>query len=417
MDQPNSSIGLPSGSESVVFQNSSDDVGTNTKEQYGCPFKQCTFTTNWKSSLGMHMKTHTDERPFQCALCNKHFKLKHHLKHHILTHSQYKPFKCHLCDYRTSDSYCLQRHKVNKHRLQVKRPKRSSLPTMVSAFGQVPFQTDHENFVKSFTTADSTAQTVFPAKSPLSFGNSQAFFSSVSATPLIRRTSSLSSVGQVVTPSSDQATIHPKILQVHSAGDTSSLHSEVRRKSQNDDIIQIPDDLDKAADHRSISSPESIPVTVKEELSTDRESPEVSYVRGTNANRWLSTSVDNGHSPGSSKSKSVGRSQSELFQSASFPPSVVKNNAVKITKPESLELSSKENVTSCKSNLQSVHSDLISRRWRCVHCEIVFPDNIMYGLHMGCHAVGRPFQCNVCGNICKDKHDFMFHFTIGRHLT
>ena len=52
---------------------------------------------------------------------------------------------------------------------------------------------------------------------------------------------------------------------------------------------------------------------------------------------------------------------------------------------------------------------------RCPHCEIIFPDNIMYGLHMGCHAVGKQFQCNICGEICSNKHDFMFHFSLGRH--
>ena len=54
--------------------------------------------------------------------------------------------------------------------------------------------------------------------------------------------------------------------------------------------------------------------------------------------------------------------------------------------------------------------------WKCFHCSIVFPDNIMFGLHMGCHSVGNPFQCNICGKKCSDRHDFMFHFTIGRHV-
>lgn len=52
---------------------------------------------------------------------------------------------------------------------------------------------------------------------------------------------------------------------------------------------------------------------------------------------------------------------------------------------------------------------------RCSHCGIIFPDKIMYGLHMGCHAVGKQFQCNVCGEVCTDKHDFMFHFSMGKH--
>ena len=53
--------------------------------------------------------------------------------------------------------------------------------------------------------------------------------------------------------------------------------------------------------------------------------------------------------------------------------------------------------------------------WKCPHCSIVFPDNIMYGLHMGCHSVIHPFQCNICGKKCANRYDFMFHFTIGKH--
>ena len=69
-----------------------------------------------------------------------------------------------------------------------------------------------------------------------------------------------------------------------------------------------------------------------------------------------------------------------------------------------------------KSQRMSIGSDAESALWECSHCAIVFPDNIMYGLHMGCHAVGSPFQCNVCGKKCSDRHDFMFHFTIGKHV-
>merc|ERR1712157_54159 len=52
----------------------------------------------------------------------------------------------------------------------------------------------------------------------------------------------------------------------------------------------------------------------------------------------------------------------------------------------------------------------------CKHCQITFPDNILFGLHMGQHCVSDPFKCNICGYACEDRYDFMVHFAMGKHL-
>lgn len=51
----------------------------------------------------------------------------------------------------------------------------------------------------------------------------------------------------------------------------------------------------------------------------------------------------------------------------------------------------------------------------CQHCDIHFPDNILYTIHMGCHGYENPFQCNICGHKCKSKYDFACHFARGQH--
>uniref|UniRef100_A0A3Q2EEI7 IKAROS family zinc finger 5 n=1 Tax=Cyprinodon variegatus TaxID=28743 RepID=A0A3Q2EEI7_CYPVA len=51
----------------------------------------------------------------------------------------------------------------------------------------------------------------------------------------------------------------------------------------------------------------------------------------------------------------------------------------------------------------------------CQHCDIYFPDNILYTIHMGCHGYENPFQCNICGHKCKSKYDFACHFARGQH--
>lgn len=52
---------------------------------------------------------------------------------------------------------------------------------------------------------------------------------------------------------------------------------------------------------------------------------------------------------------------------------------------------------------------------KCQHCDIQFSDNILYTIHMGCHGYEHPFQCNICGSMCRDKYDFACHYARGHH--
>lgn len=52
---------------------------------------------------------------------------------------------------------------------------------------------------------------------------------------------------------------------------------------------------------------------------------------------------------------------------------------------------------------------------KCVHCDIVFLDEVMYALHMSCHGENGPFQCSICQHLCTDKYDFTTHIQRGLH--
>lgn len=55
--------------------------------------------------------------------------------------------------------------------------------------------------------------------------------------------------------------------------------------------------------------------------------------------------------------------------------------------------------------------------WRCQYCHIVFPDNILFAIHMGCHDLRNPFRCNICSFQCQDRYEFTSHITRGLHDT
>ncbi|CDQ86215.1 unnamed protein product, partial [Oncorhynchus mykiss] len=78
-------------------------------------------------------------------------------------------------------------------------------------------------------------------------------------------------------------------------------------------------------------------------------------------------------------------------QPAPPPPAVA-------AKPERVDQSTQDELT-CK----------------CIHCGIVFLDEVMYALHMSCHADGGPFQCSICLHSCADKYDFTTHIQRGLH--
>lgn len=55
-----------------------------------------------------------DERRFQCTVCDKAFKFKHHLQEHVRTHSGEKPFQCSNCSKRFTHSGSYSSHVTSR---------------------------------------------------------------------------------------------------------------------------------------------------------------------------------------------------------------------------------------------------------------------------------------------------------------
>lgn len=58
------------------------------EKRHKCPY--CLYSSDKTTDVLRHIATHTGQRPYKCPMCERAFKLKHHLRNHLLTHEMKK---------------------------------------------------------------------------------------------------------------------------------------------------------------------------------------------------------------------------------------------------------------------------------------------------------------------------------------
>ncbi|KAI9584104.1 hypothetical protein GQX74_010439, partial [Glossina fuscipes] len=105
-------IEIDTTSETSKLQQLVDNIENKLTDPNQCIF--CQKVMSCRSSLQMHIRTHTGERPFRCKICGRAFATKGNLKAHMSIHKIKPPmrsqFKCPVCHQKFSNGIILQQH-------------------------------------------------------------------------------------------------------------------------------------------------------------------------------------------------------------------------------------------------------------------------------------------------------------------
>ncbi|XP_046558877.1 zinc finger protein 184-like [Haliotis rubra] len=86
---------------------------TGSPNQLMCHY--CNYTSPKRYLLSRHMKSHSEERPHKCTICERGFKTIASLTNHVNTHTGHRPHKCKDCEAAFTTSGELVRHIRYRH--------------------------------------------------------------------------------------------------------------------------------------------------------------------------------------------------------------------------------------------------------------------------------------------------------------
>ncbi|XP_061693118.1 zinc finger protein Pegasus [Syngnathoides biaculeatus] len=316
----------------------------------------CNYATRGTARLVEHIRMHTGEKPHRCHMCPFASAYERHLEAHMRSHTGEKPYKCELCSFRCSDRSNLSHHRRRRHKLVPKKDARSlSHKKMLSVLQK--------------------------KAGSISYG---------------RRLLIASCSPSVMAPGADDDVDDcsrelPRGVDDDGAGEEDAQTFHHSNLIMDNPLNQLSVLAGQRASLPSLFQPPGSPETesVADEKPLLIQHPPASSSSPVTPEPRAPPPLSNCSSAGGPCSEHSGRTST---------PSVSNSQPGTPAPGQSAPLRDPRRVPHL-----------------CQHCDIYFPDNILYTIHMGCHGYEKPFQCNICGHKCRSKYDFACHFARGQH--
>ena len=92
------------------------EIMPNDDGVFVCPNESgCSYQTTWHTVMKRHIRTHSNEKPFQCRLCGKAFSRKSSCIQHIRGHDDNLKLRCSVCSALFTQSGAFLKHTAKYH--------------------------------------------------------------------------------------------------------------------------------------------------------------------------------------------------------------------------------------------------------------------------------------------------------------